>query len=124
MDPNRKQADERARHLVLHTASLWGHRDPAIPCNVRRDIAKAACRQVACDLGHFKALAHTQLPSWHAKVFNQVAGGESSDPLSPSHSGRRSNTASIEKEHEEHIGCSFRYAQKVRGPLETLRRNG
>ena len=119
MDPNRKQADERARHLVLHTASLWGYRDPTIPCNTRRDIAKAACRQVAYDLGYFKALAHTQLPSWYAKVSSQVTGGESSDPLSPSHSGRNSYISNIEKEHEGYIRYLFRYAQKVRGPLET-----
>ncbi len=86
---------------------------------MRRDIAKAACRQVAYDLGYFKSLAHTQLPSWCAKLVKQVTGGESSDPLSPSHSGSCSYIKSIEEVHPGYIRYVFRYAQQVRGPLET-----
>ena len=52
-------------------------------------------------------------------MLNQVTGGESSDPLSPSHSGCRSYIASIEEVHEGYIRYLFRYAQQVRGPLET-----
>ncbi len=45
----RKQADERSRHLVIHTAMRWGWRDPFLTQSRRLEIAKAACRQVAFD---------------------------------------------------------------------------
>ena len=119
VDSKRRQASERCRHLVIHTATLWGYHDPAIPYKYRCNIAKAACRQVAYDHGYAHTLAHTQLPNWHARMIHSISGGESSDPLSPSHCGSKSYIKTIEEHHPGYIRFLFRYAQEVRGPLES-----
>lgn len=59
VNPKKKWAEKRTHHLGICTASHLGCWDPAIAHNMRCDIAKAACHQVAHNLGHFKALAHT-----------------------------------------------------------------
>jgi hypothetical protein len=60
----RKQADERSRHLVIHTAIRWGWRDPFLTQSRRFQIAKAACRQVVFDLGYTAPLTYSRLPFW------------------------------------------------------------
>jgi hypothetical protein len=89
----RKQVDERSRHLVIHTAMRWGWRDPFLTQSRRLEIAKAACRQVAFDLGYTAPLAHSRLPFWYGNLSEAIASGENlidNDPVSPSHCGSTS----------------------------------
>lgn len=73
------QADERFRNLVLHTAVMWGWRDPFLTFARRDEIAKAACRQVSYDMGYRAPLAHTRLPVWYGMINAMITGGESTD---------------------------------------------
>jgi hypothetical protein len=70
-----KQADQRSRNLVIHTAQRWGWRDPFLTQSRRLEIAKAACRQVAFDLGYTRPLAHSRLPYWYASLGDAIDSG-------------------------------------------------
>ena len=52
VNPKRVVADERARHMILHTAIMWGWNDPVNTVAMHRKIAKAACRQIAYNFGY------------------------------------------------------------------------
>jgi hypothetical protein len=116
---NRKQADERARMLVLHTAIMWGWLDPFITRTRRNFIGEAACRQVAYDLGYKSPLAATRLPFWHGMVDTAVNDGEYCDQLSPSQAGSTTYIATIEGQHPGYIRELYRYAESVLGALAT-----
>ena len=45
-------ADERVRHMAVHTAIMWGWNDPVNTVSRRREIAKAAYQQVAYNFGY------------------------------------------------------------------------
>lgn len=115
-----KQADERARNLVVHTAVLWGWKDPYITWKQRTLIAKAACKQVSYDLGYKCELAYTALPRWFAKLHVAIERGELIDPMSPSHSGSVKYLDTIEQEHQGYLHELFRYAQMVKGATSTF----
>ena len=100
---NHRQADERSRNMVIHTAIMWGWRDPYLTTSRRELIAKAACRQVAYDMGYPVPLAHTRLASWYGLINATITGGENRDPLSPSQSGRTTYIDTIEEEHPGYI---------------------
>jgi len=95
---SRRQADERSRNMVIHTAIMWGWRDPCLTTSRREFIAKAACRQVAYDMGYPVPLVHTRLASWYGLINSTIAGGENRDPLSPSQSGRTTYIDIIEEQ--------------------------
>ena len=69
----------------------------------REFIAKAACRQVAYNMGYAVPLAHTQLASWYGLINSTITGGENRDPLSPSQSGWTTYIDMIEEEHSGYI---------------------
>lgn len=116
---SRKQADERFRNLVLHTAIMWGWRDPCLTFARRDEIAKAACRQVSYDLGYKAPLAHTRLPVWYGMVNAAITGGESTNRLSPSNSGRVTYVDALENDHPGYLRELFRYAERVIGTTAT-----
>ncbi|KAG7357475.1 hypothetical protein IV203_002163 [Nitzschia inconspicua] len=111
---NRKQANERTtgRNVVLHTAITWGWRDPSLTSARREYIAKAACRQVAYDMGYPAPLAHTRLPHWYGLVHAAITTGENADPCSPSNSGRATNV-DIDEGHPGYLREMYRYAERV-----------
>jgi hypothetical protein len=117
----RKQADERARMLVLHTAIMWGWLDPCITKTRRIFIGEAACRQVAYDLGYRSPLAATRLPFWHGLVHMAVHEGEYSNQLSPSQAGSKKYVAAIEESHPGYIRELYRYSESVLGALATYK---
>ena len=116
----RKIADERARHLAIHTAIAWGWLDPYLSYSRRNRIAQAACMQVGFDLGYTKCLAHTQLPVWYSKLNAMVRDGDSQDPMSPSHAGSKRYVSRIDKAYPGYLHELFRYAQLVKGSLLTF----
>jgi len=99
----RRQANERDRHMIIHTAILWGWSDPFLSFQDRQKVAHAACRQVAYDHGFAKCLATTRLPSWYGSINKAIMEGESRDPISPSHSGTVAYVNSIEKKEPGYI---------------------
>jgi hypothetical protein len=119
----RKQADERSRHLVIHTAMRWGWRDPFLTQSRRLEIAKAACRQVAFDLGYTAPLAHSRLPFWYGNLSEAIDSGENlidEDPVSPSHCGKTSYVETLEGTNPEYLRELYRYAEGVKGLLATF----
>ena len=114
------QADERARHMVVHCAVLWGWRDPCNTYSARLRIAKAACRLVAYDFGYPKPLAHTQLPYWVGKINDAIVSGESADPVSPVYCGSSKYVKTIEDNNPGYLHELFRYAQQVKGSIGTF----
>ena len=116
---NRKRANEREKHIALHTANMWGWRDPYLTTKRRAYIAKAACRQVPYDFGFATTLAHTMLPAWYGMVNDAITGGENTDPLSPSMSASPKYLDAIETSHPGYIRELYRYAEGVLGPLAT-----
>ena len=116
----RKQADERAKNLALHTAIKWGWRDPCLTRTRRNYIAKAACRQVAYDLGYSVCLAASRLPFWYGSLNDSIINGENADPLSPSQCGTSKYLETIEKAHPGYIRKLYRYAKSVLGPFSTF----
>ena len=117
---DRKQADEKSRHLVIHTAMRWGWRDPFLTKSRRLEIAKAACRQVAFDRGFTSPLAHSRLPYWYGCLSDAIDLGENSDPVSPSHCGKTSYVETIEYMNPEYLRELYRYAEGVKGHLATF----
>jgi hypothetical protein len=118
-----KQADERSRHLVIHTAQRWGWRDPFLTQLRRLEIAKAACRQVAFDLGYSRPLAHSRLPYWYVSLGDAIDSGENLidiDPVSPSHCGSTSYVQTVEETNPEYLRELYRYAEGVKGLLSTF----
>jgi hypothetical protein len=105
--------------MVIHTAILWGWRDPCLTYKERQEIAKAACIQVAYDLGYKQPLAQTQLPYWYGRLQDAIATGEDQDPVSPSQCGRQSYVKDIEEQHPGYLHELFRYAIDVKGALAT-----
>ena len=87
----------------------------------RESIARAACRQVAYDLGYSRALAHTSLPIWYGSINDLVSTGENPDPLSPSHAGSSKYLEAIDENHPGYIRELYRYAERTIGPLATWR---
>jgi len=116
---NRRQADERSRNMVIHTAITWGWRDPCLTTTRREYIAKAACRQVSYDMGYPVPLAHTRLASWYGSINAAITGGENNDPLSPSRSGRARYVDIIEEEHPGYLRELYRYAESTLGATAT-----
>jgi len=117
---NRVRADERARNHVLHTATLWGWRDPYNTIKERMRISKAACNQVAYDFGYPKPLAVMMLPYWYSKLNDSFSLGEDIDPLSPFQAHKNTYTDDIEEAHPGYLHEMFRYAQRVYGPMATF----
>ena len=107
--------------MALHTANLWGWRDPCITRSRREFIAKAACRQVAYDLGYSVSLAPSRLPLWYGSLNDAITTGENADPLSPSMSGRSAYIDSMEAAHPGYIRDLYRYAEGVLGPMATYK---
>src|SRR5687767_9309715 len=69
-------ADEHLRHMVFHTAILWGWNDPAHTVAQRKNIAIAACKLVAYDNGYPRMFAFSQLPRWYGLLDNAISSGE------------------------------------------------
>ena len=116
----RRQANGQERHMVIHTASRWGWRDPFLPYKDRLKVAQAACRQVAYDYGFAKCLAATMLPSWYGSIDKAIMEGESQDPISPSHSGTVAYVNSIEKKEPGYLHELFRHVQGLHGSLASF----
>ncbi|KAG7341326.1 hypothetical protein IV203_023277 [Nitzschia inconspicua] len=74
----------------------------------REYIAKAACRQVAYDMGYPAPLAHTRLPHWYGLVHAAITTGENADPCSPS-----TNVDIIDEGHPGYLREMYRYAERV-----------
>lgn len=85
----------------------------------RNFIAKAACRQVAYDLGYKAPLAATRLPYWYGSLNVAIADGENQDPVSPSRSGSRKYTDDLDRLHPGYLRELYRYAESVLGSLST-----
>ena len=118
---DRKQANERERSIAIHTATQWGYYDPVLTLKRRHLIAEASCRQVSYDFGFQKPFAKHQLPRWYGELNKAIMGGESTDPLSPSHSGRKAYLDLVEKEHPGYLHELFRHSQRVLGCLATFK---
>ena len=56
--------------MVVHAAIKWGWKDPSLTVKQRERITKAACRQVAYDLGHAASLATTSVVAWIATIID------------------------------------------------------
>ena len=69
---SRRRPDEQYRNMALHTAIMWGWRDPCLTVKRREYIAKVACRQAAYDLGYSISLAATRLPAWYASITDSI----------------------------------------------------
>lgn len=107
--------------MVIRTAILWGWRDPCLAYKRRQEIAKAACRQVAYDLGYKQPLAHAQLPYWYGRLQDAFAtGADQEDPVSPSQCGRQSYVQDIEDRHPGYLHELFRYATDEKGALASF----
>jgi hypothetical protein len=106
--------------MVIHTAILWGWLDPCLTYKRRQEIAQAACRQVAYDLGYKQPLAHTQLPYWYGRLQDAFGTAEDQDPVSPSQCGRQSYVHDIEDRHPGYLHELFRYATDVKGALASF----
>lgn len=117
---DRRQANERERNIVLHTAVQWGYHDPLLTNSARQRIAKAACRQVAYDYGFRNVLAVTRMPAWFGELRMALTHGDSTDPLSPSHSGKKGYMDSIDQAEPGYLHELFRHAQRVSGSLATF----
>lgn len=102
--------------MVLHTAIMWGWRDACLTRTRREYIAKAACRQVAYDLGYSVSLASSRLPLWYGSINDAITEGENADPLLPSMSGRPKYLEAIEKAHPGYIRDLYHYSESVLGP--------
>ena len=106
--------------MVIHTAILWGWRDPFLTEKARLRIAKAACRLIAYDMGYPGPLAYTRLPYWYGEINEAILKGEDRDPISPSHCGRESYVSEIERTYPGYLHELYRYAESVKGNLATF----
>lgn len=105
--------------MVIHTAIIWGWLDPCPTRTRRNDIAKAACQQVAYDLGFRSPLASARLPAWYGALNAAIADGESQDPVSPSRSGSRRYVEDLDRLHPGYLRELYRYAESVIGGMAT-----
>ena len=117
---SRRQPDERYRHLVLHTGIMWGRHDPCLTVARRNEIARAACRQVAYDLGYSAPFAYSRLPVWYGMLNTAILDGEKIDSLSPSRTDRPNYITKLEQLHPGYLRELYRYAERVLGSISNM----
>ena len=105
--------------MVLERAKLWGRNDPLLSAKERHRIAKAACNQVAYDLGFKSRLADSRLPSWNKQLMKGLEAGNP-NPLSPSYAGKVGYLDSIDESHPGYLHFLWRYAVRTKGSTATF----
>ena len=114
---NRRQAKSVERMLILFTAERWGWNNPSKTKKEKKRIAKAACQQVAYDMGFKYTLAFSQLYQWKEHINNVIDGATDRklNPLETNHAGTRKITDKISCLYPCYLTQLFRYAQKTLG---------